>query len=320
MGRFVEGQIYDNPKTGQKLLRKNGGWVSAPKIASDVRPTKIVGTGAGDGTPAWLNVQYAPGDALRPDTGDSGPMSPDSGAGLPRGPDASPKMERPIERDTGVSTRIEPQSAVNPAYSKKLNEWSGKNDAEFRVTSRDAATAATKLLPNLDDLDNLIERAPVGPYAPIAKAWGAVVPDGWYGSESDDDFASIRSKVISTIIPLAKNLKPVSNFDMESLEKTIGDPNTPKKAFHEAVKMYRREARAAVFHDNVLQQWIKDNGGPNETDARGRTFTQAFAEWYNDPRTIKQLEAPGARVKPKDAPKAGPVRLFRDRNGKLQAQ
>lgn len=312
MGRFVEGQIYDNPKTGQKLLRKNGGWVSAPKIASDVRPTKIVGTG--DGSPAWLNAQFTPGDSLSPDTGQSGPMSPDSGAELPRGPDASPKMERPLDRDTGFSTRVEPQQVVNPAYTKKLNEWSGKNDAEYRNVSRDVAMAAANNLPALDDIENLVEKAPVGPWSGLAKMWGSM-PGTYAGSEYDDDLKSLESKVISIVIPLAKNLKPVSNFDMESLVKTLGDQNTPKKAFLEAIKIVRREGRAAVFRDNVLQQWIKDNGGPNETDARGRTFTQAFAEWYNDPRTIKQLEAPGARVKPKAKATAGAEHWAKDRNG-----
>lgn len=307
MGAFQEGRMYRNPKTGQMLVRQNGGWVKAPENAQRINAPDVVGV------PRLQSAQYAgPDPSLTPD---------DQREQQPMGPDVNasrvPQAPQPPQGPSGPSnaTSVEPQMGVSPEYTKTLDKYSGKNDADYRNNSRDAAMTAVTNLPSLDDIENLVQEAPVGPYASIAKAWGAAVPDGWYGSKSDDQLGTLRSKVLTIVIPMAKMLKPVSNFDMESLIKTIGDEHATKAQYIEALKILRREGRAAVYRDGVLQTWINRYGSPNAADDRGRTFTQAYGEWYNDPRTIKKLEAPGQRVSDAKKPRAQVEHWGRDRNG-----
>ena len=308
MAAFVEGRQYRNPKTGQMLLRKDGGWVKAP-IGPGIRPAAQQSSPQNALYPAFQQAQYSPD---MPGTSRSGePIEPDA--------DAAPMRRQQEPQYSPAPTEVAAggQGAIN-VYQKKNAEWRGKNDAEFAQKSREATTASAMLLPTLDDLENLVDKTPVGPFSGLADLWGKM-PDGVPGSEYDDNRAAIKSKVTSIVLPLARKLAPVSNTDFDALIKTIGAPNTPRGAFKQAITLLRREARAAIAYNMELKKWIQLYGNPDTPDPEGRTFEQAFVTWYNDPAVLKQLEEPGPRIK-KNAPKNAPLQLYRDREGRIRSR
>lgn len=300
MAAFVEGQQYRNPKTGQMLLRKDGGWVKAPNGAG-MKPASAV-TGAQ--FPQLLPAEYRPGvtpaqNILEPNA-EANPME--------RPPDSAYSAVPPSVAQGSGKAREE--------YDKKMAQWSGERDAKFLDRTRENSLNAAMIAPTLDDVENLINRAPVGAYAGVIEGVGKFIP----GITEDDDLQAIRAKMNKIILPLTTMLKgTLSDKDMQFLIDTLGSTSSSRGALLENLKLARREARAAIIKQKELQRWIQLKGNPSTPDSEGRTFEDAWQEFYTNPATIKMLEAPGERIK-KNAPKNAPLQLYRDREGRIRSR
>lgn len=322
MASFVEGRVYTNPKTGQPLRRVNGGWVPATKTPQaapgNTSPTAAPASNpalAGVRFPSLLPAEYRPGveptQIIEPDASAT-PMqrTPEPPAAAPQGGGFN---AAPVEvAGAGEGARRD--------YLKKRSEWTGKFDADMLNKTRTDSINAGQMLPTLDDIENLVGEAPVGAYAGLAEGYGRMVPDGWWGSDADDKLQAIRAKVNQVILPKASMLKGnFSDKDMKILMETLGDTNTSRGALLSSLKLLRREARAAIIKQRELQRWIQLKGDPSTPDSEGRTFEDAWQEFYTNPATIKELERPGERTKSQQ-PKNKPHQYFKDRNGELRRQ
>lgn len=319
MASFVEGRVYTNPKTGQPLRRVNGGWVPATKTPAaapgGASPTSAPASNRSLGDvkfPALLPAEYRPGvepaqQVIEP-SADANEMQ--------RTPDA-----QPAQPQGGGYNALPPNIAASGGkpseeYSKKLAQWSGERDAKFLDRTREASMNAALVLPTLDDVENLINKAPVGAYAGVIEGVGKFIP----GVTEDDDLQAIRSKMNKIILPLTTLLKgTLSDKDMQFLIDTLGNTGSSRGALLENIKMVRREARMALIKQKELQRWIALKGNPSTPDSEGRTFEDAFQEWYTNPATIKELDKPGERAKSQQ-PKNKPLNFFKDRNGQWRSQ
>lgn len=323
MGKFVEGRVYTNPKTGQPLRRVNGGWVPATKTPA-AAPGTASPTAAPASNPALTGVrfptllpaEYRPGveptQILEPNA-DATPMQ------------RTPEPQAPAPQGGGGYNSAPPDinaggNESRSSYLKKRSEWAGKYDADFMAKSRTDAVNAAQMLPTLDDIENLVNDAPVGAYAGMAEGVGKFIPEGWWGSDADDKLQSIRAKVNQVILPKASMLKGnFSDKDMKILMETLGDTNSSRGALLSALKLIRRESRAAIIKQRELQRWVTLKGDPSTPDSQGRTFEDAWQEFYTNPATIKELEAPGERTKSQQ-PKNAPLNFFKDRNGQWRSR
>lgn len=314
MAKFVEGQVYTNPKTGQPLRRVNGGWVPATKQTAPAQqqPTSAL-TGAQ--YPSLLPAEYQPNiqpaQMIEPNA-DANPVQ------------RAPDQQQPAPQGGGYNAAPPEINAAGgearKTYDKYRAQWSGKNDADFMNRTRQDAINAGQMLPTLDDIENLVNEAPVGAYSGVAESWGRHVPDGWIGSDMDDKLQAIRAKVNQVILPKASMLKGnFSDKDMKILMETLGDTNTSRGALISSLKLLRRESRAAIIKQRELQRWIALKGDPSTPDSQGRTFEDAWQEFYTNPATIKMLEAPGERTKSQQ-PRNAPLHFYKDRNGTWRSQ
>ena len=317
MASFVEGRVYTNPKTGQPLRRVNGGWVPATKQPGPAGASPASNPALADVKfPALLPAEYRPGvtptQVIEPNA-DANEMqrTPDA----PQAPATSPPAQ------AGTYSSVPPSVAqggkgAREEYDKKLAQWSGERDAKLLDRTREASLNAAMVLPTLDDVENLVNRAPVGAYAGVIEGVGKFIP----GVTEDDDLQAIKSKMNKIILPLTTLLKgTLSDKDMQFLIDTLGSTTTSRGALIENIKMVRREARMALIKQRELQRWVALKGNPSTPDSEGRTFEDAFQEWYNNPATIKEMDKPGERTKSQQ-PKNKPHQYFKDRNGELRRQ